>query len=215
MTELEFDIYTTRKSKEHWQRMRDDRTCGDEMGTVDCPLCQLYHPKDCEGCPIAEFIGDSGCTNTLYSEALRAFRRGTDKAWEAAADEMIAFLDEVIADLESRLPKRPITPTVLREARIILPVFGNDGKSLADVHQRLRIFLAMEFEGYTSFSGFGGWMNGASLQEEQIRIYDVAVEGTSEDHLKLLYLCQRLREDAKQDAIYLRDSGGNVHIIID
>jgi hypothetical protein len=39
---------------------------GRDRGTVNCPLCKLFH--ECEGCPVFEKTGKQGCSSTPYED---------------------------------------------------------------------------------------------------------------------------------------------------
>jgi hypothetical protein len=123
-----------RKSIEHWKRMRGNMGCGDRPLSSDCALCREFADKTeyrdtdwgtievgCVGCPIAARVGRSGCVDTPYARAHRAwsiarmFRmtygesnpdtRTSVVEWNRAAEDMIAFLESLLPPSEE--PKAP------------------------------------------------------------------------------------------------------------
>jgi len=98
-----------------------------------------------------------------------------------------------------------------REATIILPVRGNDGQDLAEVHAMLRERLAETFGGFTAASATGGWANGDAVQTEQVEVYTVAVGEGSDETLR--DLCATLAIAADQECVYYRDTSGYVHFV--
>jgi hypothetical protein len=40
---------------------------GVDYGWQDCPLCDMYIPEACRGCPISEKTNALGCRQTPYS----------------------------------------------------------------------------------------------------------------------------------------------------
>lgn len=102
----------------------------------------------------------------------------------------------------------------MREARIILPVNGNDGLSVEGAHKYLKMSLASEFGGFSAIKADGGWVdNDGALQEEPVVIYDVAApSGVLED--KLLHDIARVAgREAGQICVYVKDFSGNVELI--
>lgn len=81
-------------SIEHWERMRDNRDCGEQPFTDDCPLCQRYFnsgPDFCHNCPIFRLTGMTSCKGTPYSKA-RAAWEFHPAEWPARAQDEINFL---------------------------------------------------------------------------------------------------------------------------
>lgn len=103
----------------------------------------------------------------------------------------------------------------MREARIILPLYDNDGIDLQDVHKSLKTRLCAEFGGYTATPSMGGWIdNSGKLYEEPGIAYDVAVPDDS------IAIIETLRDiagltgrKANQKAMYLRLPTGKVEIL--
>ena len=106
-----------------------------------------------------------------------------------------------------------------REARIILPCFDNKGTSLENVKRVLEIKLAQEVGGYTLItSGRGSWMNGEDtflrqVVTETVWVFDIAVHDNAGNNEALRCIAVALKDDAKQDAIYLRLPNGEVHFV--
>lgn len=46
-----------------WQAIVDG--VGRDLGGDNCPLCQI-HDAECNGCPVAEKVGDTHCNGTPY-----------------------------------------------------------------------------------------------------------------------------------------------------
>jgi len=103
----------------------------------------------------------------------------------------------------------------MREARIILPLYDNDGVDLQAVHRSLKTRLCAEFGGYTATPSMGGWIdNTGKLYEEPGIAYDVAVPeaniGTIETLRDIAAIAGR---KAMQKAMYLRLPTGKVEIL--
>ena len=86
-----------RKSIKHWERMRDDPECNEIPGPDDCALCQLFYDDWCNGCPVYVATGTRSCDTTPFRRASEVWwhrkRDTTGKTdWQAAANEMIAYL---------------------------------------------------------------------------------------------------------------------------
>ena len=104
-----------------WQNV----ACGliKDKGAANCPLCQEYGKKDCEGCPVLSEVGRSLCQDTPYQDwqkpfidsgAFSAYARedgvfandkrlslsGRKKVKFAAWSE-VAFLKEILRKLEA------------------------------------------------------------------------------------------------------------------
>jgi len=98
----------TRKERvlAHWRRIREDARGAydknnESPGPYDCAFCQEL---GCHRCPIAVKTGKSFCDGTPYYKAQDAWRNfvmwesGTESEWQAAADQMIAFLEDLPDD---------------------------------------------------------------------------------------------------------------------
>ena len=57
-----------------------------------------------------------------------------------------------------------------REARIILPVYDNQGRAftMRPAHAELQMLLSEHFGGFTKVRGFGGWKDGKRVQTEPV-----------------------------------------------
>lgn len=99
---------------DHWKRMRDDApgafaTNGEAPIGTYCPYCQEHNSgppekcDNCEGCPIFERTGQTGCTGTPYHEANEAWCDYKDSGWNESlrewwqlkADAEINFLESL------------------------------------------------------------------------------------------------------------------------
>ena len=107
----------------------------------------------------------------------------------------------------------------MKEARIILPLEGNSADGTrspagATVHKLLRTRLAKRFGGYTRTTGFGGWVDGeGQIVEEDVAIYDVAINPTAKDNADLRDIAVAAACNLLQDAVYFRQTSGLVEII--
>jgi hypothetical protein len=101
----------------------------------------------------------------------------------------------------------------MKEARIIMPVFDNDGGSLDVVHRWLKNQLANTFGGYTTLPALGGWSNEGNAQEERVIAYDVAMPDVPANHRLVERIATELLDRGKQQAIYVRFPGGEVKLI--
>jgi hypothetical protein len=100
----------------------------------------------------------------------------------------------------------------MREGRIILPVNGNDGEPLLQVHVALRKALVQEFGGFTAVDGAGGWVNADGvLVSEPVTVYDVA--GDYPMNYALRSIAAEFATLAGQDCVYCRDFDGNVELV--
>jgi len=107
MSKTETDLQLLDASISHWERMREDRECGEKPGMTHCPLCAVYHKltnRVCYGCPIAEYTGQGVCQGTPYNDAYEAFYDHCH-IWQAAADRELAFLREVRDALAAKLER--------------------------------------------------------------------------------------------------------------
>lgn len=96
---------------------------------------------------------------------------------------------------------------MLREARVVLP-------KNAQGHARLRRRFAEAFGGYTETEGRGGWVNGDGvLEQEQVRVYDVAMDPGPEARAQLSEIARGVLLASKEAAIYVRYADGDVEII--
>ena len=70
---------------------------GEDYGSDNCALCNLFWDYDCIGCPIKEHTSEPYCSGTPYTKwiGLRRspFIRGVqDQAHREAANEMLEYL---------------------------------------------------------------------------------------------------------------------------
>lgn len=104
----------------------------------------------------------------------------------------------------------------MREARIILPVVGNNGEDISQAHEALEVELAQCFGGYTVYEGRGGWVTPeGDLQREDVRIYDVAMSGDNGSGYwsNLENIAMRTKLRAGQRSIYVRGPDGVVRFV--
>lgn len=109
--------------------------------------------------------------------------------------------------------KSPVTKAFDGEARIIIPVFDNDGVLCNGVAANLRSRLIDQFGGYTETEAFGGYWEGIRLQSERVRVFDIACDGGVETYSTLIALASWLAREARQDCIYLRMTSGIVYLV--
>lgn len=94
---------------------------------------------------------------------------------------------------------------MLREARVVWP-------KNARGHNRLRKRFAELFGGWTETEGRGGWINDAGeLEDEQVRVYNVAVRPGSRAALRNLVV--EVLNASREAAAYVRYGDGEVEII--
>jgi hypothetical protein len=99
----------------------------------------------------------------------------------------------------------------MKEARIIIPRETNDGKPVSlDTYERA---LCAYFGGFTRTDGQGGFMGVSLVYHEPVAIYDVAMKDTRRENDKLQALAERVKRELDQEAVYIRDTRGDVHFI--
>ena len=90
-----------KESIEHWERLSTGHRMPDEApNTSSCALCKLFYkrvpfyaaPALCDGCPVKEFTGESGCHSTPCKEAV--------SAWMEWGGDSVQFRDEAKKELE-------------------------------------------------------------------------------------------------------------------
>lgn len=92
---------------------------GADEGQNNCPLCEefaLIH--DCEGCPVAERVGTTGCVGTPYQKWKTAAEREFDDgisddpcpAYEATTPKLIKLAQAELDFLRSLLPTEASSP---------------------------------------------------------------------------------------------------------
>ena len=95
---------------EHWKRVRRDPIgcylCGEVINPGSCSFCNVYCRRDCDGCPIADAVGQTLCNGTPYPKAhdawvrlhLFLFHRGTTRHTDHAANwnhNPVEFLNRI------------------------------------------------------------------------------------------------------------------------
>jgi hypothetical protein len=76
---------------------------GIDQGTINCPLCRLYHPSHretpgdgCEGCPIRNATGVDFCDDTPHSDYAECIYNNQNlRALEFAKQELL-FLKSLV-----------------------------------------------------------------------------------------------------------------------
>lgn len=102
----------------------------------------------------------------------------------------------------------------MREARIILPVLDNEGRSLAPVHEMLTVDLIEAFGGVTCVDCMGAWQDhNGNVHREAGVAYDVAMEPCTANDLRLVEIAIGAGRSARQLAMYVRLADGRVEII--
>ena len=103
----------------------------------------------------------------------------------------------------------------MREAIIILPKFDNTGMQTVTAHDVLRSALLSDFGGFTRCDCVGSWRDpetGAVFDDDSY-MYCVAMEPGPKNDVKLFAAAIFAAECARQEAIYVRDANGGVHIL--
>lgn len=100
----------------------------------------------------------------------------------------------------------------MREARIICPLYDNEGASLADTHTELEGKLIEHFGGCTKVRGTGFDMSRGEVVIESVFVYDVAMTMGLENRSILAGLAEWLLFAADQRSVYLRYPDGEVII---
>lgn len=100
------------------------------------------------------------------------------------------------------------------EAKIILPLEGNNGENIGRAHNYLRASLVANFGGVTVFSGIGHWRDetGETINEV-VCAYVTAMKSTQGNNRKLRKLAIVAGREAGQKAVYVRYADGRVSII--
>ena len=121
MEKLKRDIEAVERSIVKWKDnalLLDDGAKGVERPSArpkfsagDCPLCNLYNScfninnKRCDGCPIQEKSGQSGCNDTPYVPCVAHYRDDDMSGAAKHAHLEVQFLEDILKDLRSRLSK--------------------------------------------------------------------------------------------------------------
>lgn len=88
-----------------WERNAEAKTPAEfKIGEKDCPLCDLFRPNLCDGCPVANSTDEIFCCGTPYNLAatakydwIRGFKSAAHRAHAAARDE-VAFLKNLLPE---------------------------------------------------------------------------------------------------------------------
>ena len=103
--------------------------------------------------------------------------------------------------------------SVKREFKFKLPLMNNNGKSLSDLHKQVEVDLCNKFGGLTKTNQEGAWVNpiDGKLFVEPVVEYIVAIN--PDDQIWALLYVRNLGEHAKQEAMYVVKTCGNVSFI--
>lgn len=97
----------------------------------------------------------------------------------------------------------------MREARIILPLAVPQ-----EVREDTLNEIIAEFGGYTAFNGTGAWMDPkGEVISEAVLIVDIAIHGSPVADIVLERTAHNFLKASGQDAVYVRNFLGKVHII--
>lgn len=104
---------------------------------------------------------------------------------------------------------------MLREAKVIVPEFDNDGNSLSEVHEWVSGALNDAFGGVTVTKGDGAWRGpSGKLYKEPVLLFLVACSPLEEDSYKeLRAVVAYVLRNGKQKAVYVQFPDGSVEII--
>lgn len=102
----------------------------------------------------------------------------------------------------------------MKEARLIVPVRGNNGEDLAETHVFVVERLIQHFHGFTVSPGAGQFINkDGEIVADEVRVYDVAGEDTPDNLRRLEAIARYVAFTADQESIYLRNFSGDVRLI--
>ena len=101
----------------------------------------------------------------------------------------------------------------MREAKIILPVLGNNGLPMDKEHASLEAMLVKQWGGCTRTLGLGLWNTDMDkLYREEVYIYTIAMEVTPKNRGSLQAIADAIGIAARQDAMYVCHADGEVVI---
>jgi hypothetical protein len=102
----------------------------------------------------------------------------------------------------------------LQAGQLILPTITNDGRSLADIHEKLAKWLINAFGGVTAVPGSGMFNHPEKgLQVEPVYVYTVACEPTQTNYWALRTIAEKIGREAEQDYVYVEYADKRVEII--
>ena len=93
-------------------------------------------------------------------------------------------------------------PNAGQEWRIVIPKNAFSDEE----HYCMRMALAKRFGGYTYFEATGGWMSEQTPEDEDVYVFDIAVEKTNWN--SLCDFAGWVRERGNQEAVHVRDADG-------
>ena len=92
---------------------------GKDKGPRNCPLCEKYFSKDCEGCPISVKTGENCCGGTPYKKWIdlqlpspRGFYTTETKELKEVAKKELYFLCDLYLELNPREDRFKVGDTV-------------------------------------------------------------------------------------------------------
>ena len=78
-----------------------EKGSGQDLGFLNCPLCQLFVKDCCRGCPVRESTGTPFCIGSPYT----AFAELMREAWRRDGGVEPTSIDECSMDFEPRLKR--------------------------------------------------------------------------------------------------------------
>lgn len=110
--------------------------------------------------------------------------------------------------------EQPGAYRLMREARIIVPQFDNDGHSIQGTIEKLDAALCRQFHGFTRIPAHGGWQHpDGHIQTEASWVYEIACDTSEATADKLRTLVEHVRDRARQLCVYCRFPDGHVELI--
>lgn len=105
--------------------------------------------------------------------------------------------------------------TQMKLASITLPMYGNDGRGLPEVHNALANVLISTFGGVTALGGFGGWKDDRTgkIYREPVTVYYVGIPDEPFAVAQLHQIARMIASAAEQEAIAMTLPNGSFEII--
>lgn len=103
----------------------------------------------------------------------------------------------------------------LREARLIVPLFDNHGRSLISLLRNVEARLTSNFGGVTVLRQvFGAWQDPqGKLYQEPVYVFDVAAPDNITSSIALRGIAKFAATEGGQLAVYLRHPSGTVEFV--
>lgn len=106
---------------------------------------------------------------------------------------------------------------MLKEARIIIPVADHEDRMYRGFMEATRAHMCKCFGGYTETRGSGGWQPplppNAPVVTEDVYIFDITIDTSGEDNLKLQHIAERVCARMGQSCVYVRWPNGEVQFV--